>query len=101
MENPSFNQQLYILDNAEHTIENIRAFLVKVQNGQIDDSKAKIEEELAYTNQRRQLLREIRHISYSEYISTIQNDERLHYLIFFYDPSTDLDSKAFEMIVQL
>jgi len=43
----------------------------------------------------------IRSISFSEYNSILQVDELTNYLIFFFDPSSDLPEQAYKIILEL
>lgn len=43
----------------------------------------------------------IRQISFSEYNSILQVDELTNYLIFFFDPSSDLPEQAYKIILEL
>ena len=67
----------------------------------MENFKSKIDEEMAYIGQNKRLLGDLRHISFSEYARNVKNDKSQHYLIFFYDPSSDLQVKAYNIIFEL
>jgi hypothetical protein len=50
---------------------------------------------------KKQLLSDIRHISFSEYQSVVSVDERINYLMFMYDPSSEIDDRVLKMVVEV
>lgn len=95
------NPQQYVLEAREHNIKNIKIFLNKLLNRELEDKKPEIEGKNEKAEEKRKELTEnIRNLSYMEFVyDVLQNNNNA--LVFIHDPYSDIQIEIYKIFAKL